>query len=64
MLYKNGIIDGEALHNALKELNCAPPQEPQPQGKTLIDKVRGKRRRKKKARKQIKAAEKGAIAEK
>ena len=29
-LYKNGIIDGEALNTALKALNNAPPQEPQP----------------------------------
>ena len=29
-LYKNGIIDGEALNTALKALNNAPPpQEPQ-----------------------------------
>ena len=40
MLYKNGIIDGEALNNALKALNNAPSQEPQPQEKTLTDKVR------------------------
>ena len=64
MLYKNGIIDGEALNTALKTLNNAPPQEPQPQEKNLTDKVREKRRRKKKARKQRKAAEKAAIAEK
>ena len=53
-LYKNGIIDGEALNTALKALNNAPsPQEPKK--KTLTDKVREKRRRKKKARKQRKA---------
>ena len=33
MLYKNGTIDGEALTTALKELNNAPPQEPQPREK-------------------------------
>ena len=48
MLYKNRIIDGEALNNALKALNNAPPQEPQPQEKTLTDKVREKRRIKRK----------------
>ena len=44
-LYENGIIDGDALNNALKALNNA-PQASQAQGKTLIDKVREKRRRK------------------
>lgn len=53
-LYKNGIIDGDALNNALKALNNV-PQGSQPQEKTIIDKVREKRRRKKKARKQRKA---------
>ena len=53
-LYKNGIIDREALNTALKALNNAPPQQ-EPQKKTLADKVREKRRRKKKARKQRKA---------
>ena len=32
MLYKNGIIDGEALNNALKAFNNA-PEGPQPQDK-------------------------------
>ena len=63
MLYKNGIIDGEALNNALKALNNAPSQEPQPQEKTLTDKVR-ENDVEKKARKQRKATEKAAIAEK
>ena len=49
-LYENGIIDGDALNNALKA-----PQASQAQEKTLIDKVREKRRRKKKLRKQRKA---------
>ena len=49
-LYDNGIIDGDALNNALKA-----PQASQAQEKTLIDKVREKRRRKKKLRKQRKA---------
>ena len=53
-LYDNGIIDGDALNNALKALNNA-PQASQAQEKTLIDKVREKRRRKKKLRKQRKA---------
>ena len=42
------------MNNALKALNNA-PQASQAQGKTLIDKVREKRRRKKKSRKQRKA---------
>ena len=46
-LYENGIIDVDALNNALKAFNNA-PQASQAQGKTLIDKVREKRRRKKK----------------
>ena len=50
MLYENGIIDADALNNALKA-----PQASQAQEKTLIDKVREKRRRKKKLRKQRKA---------
>ena len=45
MLYKNGIIDGEALNNAFKTFNNA-PQGPQPQEENLADKVREKRRRK------------------
>ena len=49
-LYKNEIIDGEALNNAIKTLNNA-PQVPQPQEKALTDKVREKRPRKKKMRK-------------
>ena len=53
-LYENGIIDGDALNNALKALKNA-PQASQAQEKTLIDKVREKRRRKKKLRKQRKA---------
>ena len=55
MLYDNGIIDGDALNNALKALNNAPQAQEKPQEKTLIDKVREKRRRKKKLRKQRKA---------
>ena len=56
MLYINGIIDSDAFNTALKALNDAPPQEPQPLENTLTYKVREKRRRKKKARKQRKAA--------
>ena len=40
-LYENGIIDGDPLNNALKA-----PHASQAQEKTLIDKVREKRRRK------------------
>ena len=58
-LYENGIIDGEALNDALTPFNNA-PQRLQPQEK--IEKVGEKRRRKKKARKQRKATEKAAIA--
>ena len=57
-LYDNGIIDGDALNNALKALNNAPQAsqaQEKTQEKTLIDKVREKRRRKKKLRKQRKA---------
>ena len=57
-LYDNGIIDGDALNNALKALNNAPQAsqaQENTQEKTLIDKAREKRRRKKKLRKQRKA---------
>ena len=53
-LYKNGIINCEALNNALKTFNNA-PQVSQPQEKTLTAKVREKHCRKKKERKQRKA---------
>ena len=39
MLYIKGIIDDEALNNALKTFNNA-PQVPQPQKKNVTDKVR------------------------
>ena len=57
-LYDNGIIYVDALKNALKALNNAPQAsqaQEKPQAKTLIDKVREKRRRKKKLTNQRKA---------
>ena len=53
-LYKNGIIDGEAFNTAFKALNNAPPPQ-EPQKKTLTDKLREKRCRKKKRGQQRKA---------
>ena len=50
MLCDNGFIDGDALNNALKALNYAPQAsqaQEKTQEKTLIDKVREKRRGKK-----------------